>query len=244
MTHEEPFGLPRDLGDGLTLRWATPDDAEAVAQFNLAMHSDPPGEETFLYHWTHDLMRGDHPTTKASDFTVVTDTDGRIISSLNLISQTWAYDGIPFAVGRPELVATLPEYRRRGLVRQQMALIHQKSAARGELVQAITGIPWYYRQFGYEMGLDLGGGRQLFWARPGNDEKVETEPYQVRPATADDIPVLQELYTAHLGRSLIARLRTPELWRYEMFGSNPESIWTLKLKMVLTPDDEVVGYVN
>ena len=244
MTHEEPFGLPRDLGDGLTLRWATPDDAETVAQFNLAMHSEPPGEETFLYHWTHDLMRGDHPTTKASDFTVVTDTDGRIISSLNLISQTWAYGGIPFAVGRPELVATLPEYRRRGLVREQMALIHQKSAARGELVQAITGIPWYYRQFGYEMGLDLGGGRQLFWARPGNDEKVETEPYQVRPATADDIPVLQELYTAHLGRSLIARLRTPELWRYEMFGSNPESLWTLKLKMVLTPDDEVVGYVN
>lgn len=85
MTHEEPFGLPRDLGDGLTLRWATPDDAETVAQFNLAMHSEPPGEETFLYHWTHDLMRGDHPTTKASDFTVVTDTDGRIISSLNLI---------------------------------------------------------------------------------------------------------------------------------------------------------------
>jgi hypothetical protein len=29
-----------------------------------------------------------------------------------------------------------------------------------------------------------------------------------------------------------------------MFGSHPESIWTLKLKMVLTPDDEVVGYVN
>jgi hypothetical protein len=64
MTHEDPFGLPRDLGDGLTLRWATPDDAEAVAQFNLTMHSEPPGEEKFLYHWTHDLMRGDHPTTK------------------------------------------------------------------------------------------------------------------------------------------------------------------------------------
>ena len=29
-----------------------------------------------------------------------------------------------------------------------------------------------------------------------------------------------------------------------MFGSHPESLWTLKLKMVLTPDDEVVGYVN
>jgi GNAT superfamily N-acetyltransferase len=244
MTHEESFGLPRDLGDGLTLRWATPDDAEDVAQFNFTMHSEPPGEEKFLYHWTHDLMRGDHPTTKASDFTIVTDADGRIVSSLNLISQTWAYDGIPFPVGRPELVATLPEYRRRGLVREQMAVIHRKSAARGELVQAITGIPWYYRQYGYEMGLDLGGSRQLFWARPGNDEKVEQEFYRVRPATVDDIPLLQELYLAHLGRSLVTRLRSPEQWRYEMFGSHPESIWTLKPKMILTLDDEVVGYAN
>jgi GNAT superfamily N-acetyltransferase len=244
MPSEDTFDLPHDLGDGLTLRWATLEDAEAVAQFNLAMHSDPPGEEKFLYHWTHDLMRGDHPTTKAGDFTVVTDAGGRIVSSLCLISQMWAYDGIPFAVGRPELVATLPEYRRRGLVREQMAVVHRESAARGELVQAITGIPWYYRQFGYEMGLDLGGGRQLFWARPGNDEKVEPEPYQVRPATADDIPVLQELYLAHLGRSLITRLRGPEQWRYEMFGAHPESIWTLRLKMILNAADEVVGYVN
>ncbi len=244
MTHEDTFSLPRDLGDGLTLRWATPDDAEAVAQFNLAMHSDPPGEEKFLYYWTHDLMRGDHPTTKAGDFTVVTDADGRVISSLNLISQTWAYDGIPFAVGRPELVATLPEYRRRGLVREQMDVIHRKSAARGELVTAITGIPWYYRQFGYEMGLDLGGSRQLFWARPGNDEKVEPEPYRLRPATADDIPLLQELYVAHLGRSLITRLRSPEIWHYEMFVSHPESIFTKKLKITVTPDEQVVGYVD
>ena len=180
MTPEGTFGLPRDLGDGLTLRWATPDDVEAVAQFNFTLHSEPPGEEKFLYHWTYDLMRGDHPTTKASDFTVVTDADGRVVSTLNLISQTWAYDGIPFPVGRPELVATLPEYRRRGLVREQMDVIHRKSAARGELVTAITGIPWYYRQFGYEMGLDLGGSRQLFWARLGNDEKTRLSKYTAR----------------------------------------------------------------
>jgi predicted acetyltransferase len=243
MTPEDSFGLPVDLGDGLTLRWATPDDAEAVAQFNFEMHSWPPGEEKWLHHWTHDLMRGDHPTTKAGDFTLVTDADGRVVSTLNLISQTWAYDGIPFPVGRPELVGTLPEYRRRGLVRRQMEVIHRKSAARGELAQAITGIPWYYRQFGYEMGLDLGGSRQLFWGRPGNNEKVEPEPYHMRPATVDDIPLLQELYVAHLGRSLITRLRSPEQWRYEMTGSHPESIWTIKPQLILTAEEEVVGYV-
>lgn len=247
MTVQDEFGLPRDLGDGLLLRWATPDDAEEVARFNLGIHSDNPDEpEQFLYHWTHDLMRGDHPTTKAGDFTVVVDSNGggRIVSSLNLISQTWAYDEIPFPVGRPELVGTLPQYRRRGLVREQMAVIHALSASRGEIVNAITGIPWYYRQYGYEMGLNLGGSRQLFWARPGNDEKVEEETYRLRPATADDIPLLHELYRAHLGQSLITRLRDDAQWRYEMFGSHGESIWTLKPQMILTPEDRVVAYAN
>lgn len=245
MTSTETFGLPQDLGDGLTLRWATPEDAEAVAQFNLALHSDDPANpETFLYHWVHDLMSGRHPTTKASDFTVVTGADGVIVSSLNLISQMWAYEGIPFPVGRPELVATRPEYRRRGLVRRQMDVIHRLSASRGELVTAITGIPWYYRQFGYEMGLDLGGGRQLFWARPGNGEMVAEEPYQVRPATAEDIPLLAELYTAHLGRSPIVRLRGPANWQYEMFDTHPEAIGRLKLKMITTAAGEPVAYFN
>ena len=35
-THQQQFALkfPRDLGDGLVLRLATPDDTEALAQFS------------------------------------------------------------------------------------------------------------------------------------------------------------------------------------------------------------------
>lgn len=241
----DAFGLPRDLGDGLLLRWATPADTEDLAKFNLSMHSENPDEpEMGLYYWVHDLMRGDHPTTRASDFTVVVDrnAENRIVSSLNLISQMWAFDGILFPVGRPELVATHPDYRRRGLVRTQMEVIHALSASRGELVTAITGIPWYYRQFGYEMTINLGGSRQLFWARPGNREKVDEEPYRVRPATAGDIPALGELYKAHLGDSPITRPRDDALWRYEMFTIHPESFWSVKPRMIESVDGQVVGY--
>ena len=89
---------------------------------------------------------------------------GQIVSALCLIPQTWTYDRIVFGVGRPELVATDPRYRRRGLVRAQMDVVHEWSRERGHLVQAITGIPWYYRQFGYEMALALAGGRAGFAA--------------------------------------------------------------------------------
>lgn len=247
MQSTDEFGLPRDLGDGLVLRWATIDDSEEIARFNLAMHSDNPDEpEMGLYYWVLDLMRGDHPTTQAGDFTVVVDTneDDRIISSLNLISQTWAYDGIPVGVGRPELVATSPEYRRRGLIRQQMEIIHKLSARRGELVTAITGIPWYYRQFGYEMALNLGGSRQLFWARPGNSDKVEKESYQIRPVTAEDIPLLHDLYREHLAGSPVTRLRDDAQWHYEMFTTHPKSFWFLKPRLIETLDGRVIGYVT
>ncbi|MDQ2809370.1 MAG: GNAT family N-acetyltransferase [Chloroflexota bacterium] len=219
---DESAGLPRDLGDGLTVRWATVTDTEALAEYNVRHLSDhwsdqPAKRNEGVGDWTRDLMGGTHPTTRAGDFTLVTDSraGGRIVSSLCLISQTWAYAGIPFAVGRPEVVSTSPAYRRRGLVRAQMDAVHARSAARGELVQVITGIAWYYRQFGYAMTVAHGGSRR--WlpfripAAPAADP-----PYQVRPATPDDIPLLTQLYAIHCRHGLLTRLRDAAEWRYEL----------------------------
>jgi len=243
------FDLPRDLGNGLTLRWATPGDTEELAAFNLQIHSDNPDEpEMFLLDWTRDLMRGDHPTTQASDFTVVVDENegGKIVSSMNLISQTWAYDGIPFAVGRPELVGTNEAYRRRGLVRAQFAAIHALSAARGEQVQAITGIPWYYRQFGYEMTVNLGGGRVYHLNLDKTPVVAEEEPYRVRPATAADIPVLKTLYEAFCAGSLLSRTRDERLWQYEMFTAHRDSEYARHVYMVETavPTPQPIAYLE
>ena len=119
---------------------------------------------------------------------------GKIVSSLNLISQTWSYAGIPFGVGRPELVGMLPEYRNRGLVRLQFEVVHGWSAQRGELVQAITGIPYYYRQFGYEMGLDLDIGRFGYKPHVPRLKDGETESYRIRPAVEADLGFISSLY--------------------------------------------------
>jgi predicted acetyltransferase len=91
---------------------------------------------------------------------IVEDTRARqLVSTMCLIPQTWTYAGIPFGVSRVEMVATDAAFRRRGLVRAQFEVLHAKSELMGHLAQGITGIPWYYRQFGYEYALDLGGGR-------------------------------------------------------------------------------------
>ena len=107
----------RDLGDGLVLRRVTREDTEALVAFNTTIHGNiEKGEpEERVGAWTRDLMEKPHPTFDTGDFTVVEDTrTGKIVSSLCLISQTWSYSGIPFGVGRPEIVGTDPEYRNRG----------------------------------------------------------------------------------------------------------------------------------
>ena len=213
------MAIIRDLGDSLVLRHATQDDIEALAQFNSFIHKDfgatDPADE--IGWWTRDLMRGDHPTTKAEDFLIVEDTrDGSIASTTCLISQVWKYGGIPFKVGRPELVATNPKYRNKGLVRAQFDELHRWSAERGELAQAITGIRYYYRQFGYEMTLNMPARRVGYKVSTLPLKEGEAEPYVVRPATDEDIPFIASLVAEAEKRYFITLQRDEAYWRYVM----------------------------
>src|SRR3712207_2919588 len=115
--------LPRDLGDGLLLRRATAADTEALVELNVEVFEEPADGEGA--HTVRALLRSDHPTMGDGGFTLVEDLrTGAVVSSLCLIPQTWTYGGIPFAVGRPELVVPRRDHRRRGLVRAQFAVIH------------------------------------------------------------------------------------------------------------------------
>lgn len=245
-TRQKEKTILRDLGDGLILRRTTEADTEALVAFNAQIHSDEGPEKPDLRvgAWVRDLMAGSHPTFQIGDFTVVEDTThGKIASSMNLISQIWSYDGMPFGVGRPELVGTLPEYRNRGLVRAQFELIHQWSAERGELVQAITGIPYYYRLFGYEMTLNLGGGRAGYRSQVPQLKEGEEESYRVRKADEPDLGLIAGLYQAACQRYLINCVWEDSLWRYELKGKSAQNVNRFELCIIETPLGEPVGFL-
>src|SRR5688572_12257771 len=121
------------------MRRSTTEDAERLADFHALVQIDP-GQvppNMNIHAWIMDLMDGSHPAFHPGDFLLVEDTAiGEIASSTCLISQVWTYGGVPIKVGQPELVSTREEYRRRGLVREQFRVLHELSAARGELMQA------------------------------------------------------------------------------------------------------------
>jgi hypothetical protein len=239
--------LPRDLGNGLLLRLSTHADGEALAEFNRWVHRDagvvepdePVGE------WTRELLSGQHPTFGEHDFTIVAEREtGRIVSTLNLISQTWTYGGIPFGVGRVEAVGTAPEYRRRGLIRLQFDVVHRLSAERGEQVQAITGIPYYYRQFGYEMAMNLGGGREGYPSALPALKEGQTESFVLRPVVESDLDFVLELDRLTAQRSLVHAPRDARLWRFELFERRTNTVQRAEWRIVQTPAGQRGGLIG
>jgi hypothetical protein len=235
----------RELGYGLVLRRATADDEEALAAFigDVLRPQDSAEPSRSLTAWERDLVGGRHPMFRPEDATVVADRrTGAIVSCLHLISQTWAYGGVPIAVGQPELIGTLPDRRGGGLVRAQFDVIHRWSAERGHLLQVISGIPWFYRQFGYELAIERGGGPRVFL--DGLTPVPEPLPgWRVRPAVDADVPFLVELSAAAAARSLVSVPRDAALWRYELTGKRMESAARREIR-ILERDSERVGYLG
>ena len=246
--HQQQFALklPRDLGNGLVLRLTTPDDAESLAQFSGRVFGRDNKIDEIAMLYTRDMMRELHPIIGPANTFIVEDTrtPGKIVSTMCLIPQTWTYAGIPFGVGRPEMVATDPDYRRRGLVRAQFEVVHALSESLGHLMQGITGIHWYYRQFEYEYALDLGGGRIAYFSNVPTLKENESEPFRVRAATFDDIPFLSAVYDRECARSLVACPRSPELWRYQLEPQSAAMAWRAPYHIIETNDGRAVGYVQ
>ena len=235
----------KKLGDGLILRRSKKEDTEELMEFNGRVHAESGSDEPFkpIADWVRDLMSKPHPTFDPADFTIVEDTNtGKIVSCLNLINQTWSYEGVEFGVGRPELVGTDPEYRHRGLVRAQMNLVHDWSAQRGHLVQSITGIEYYYRLFGYEMALDLDGGRIGYLPDEPKLKDDQQEPFIIRTANAEDIPFIMNVYKRVMARNMVSCLRDADYWQYELTGKSAQSMQRSELRIIERAGGEQVGF--
>ncbi len=242
--------MQRTLDGGLILRTLSEGhagDCERLPQFYADVNGegDTEEEKEGLRQWTEDLIHR-HPTTTLDDIFVVVDPahDDRIASATLLIPQTWRYEEIPFAVGRPELVGTLPDYRRRGLVRALMEAVHARSAALGHHVQAITGIPHFYRAFGYTMALDLGPRASLALTAFPERAPDAPAPFTLRPATVDDIPRMAAWHEWAAHGRLLTDARSPAEWKHTVAGHSPASVRNVIHLLITNPAGEDVGFVE
>lgn len=239
-THLDSGLILRSLSEGVA------SDRERLPDFLAEVEAEGEAEiyKEHIRRWTRLLLDG-HPTTTADDIFVVVDPakDDALVSATLLIPQTWRYEDVDIAVGRPELVATHPDYRNRGLVRTLFEVIHARSAALGHHMQVITGIPHFYRKFGYTMAIDLGVRGALPLANRPTPENW-TPTYTLRPATADDAPDVAR-FSAYFARErVLTEHYPPDILRYDIAGrvanTFPGSIYL----MVIDASGQSVGFLT
>jgi predicted N-acetyltransferase YhbS len=188
------------LPGGLVLRSAEAGDVDQLVAQNAAAFGPQDGPDVRCH-----LEQGPGPDA----WSVVLDGT-RIVSSVAGLPIVFRYDGVDLAGCQIEYVVTDDAYRRRGLVQAQIDWHHRRSAERGELLQAIGGIPYFYRRFGYGYGLDH---PTLFvFDEP---ELSPTDQVEVRDARAEDLDglvALERLRPIEGFRSV----RTPERWALQL----------------------------
>ncbi len=226
---------PQTLSSGLVLRCANnPEDVEKIAVFNESIFGPAVGVMTrslFLHH----------PDIEFQDLLLVEDpVDGRVISSLCLIPYTIHLDGVQIPCGEMGIVGTDEAYRGQGLVRCLVKAFNQRLADRGCLLSNIEGIPYYYRQFGYEYALPLDMEIHLELRHIPNDN----DPlHSFRPAAEADLPRLKQAYDEAAKPYAIHSVRSLEIWKYQ-FHHTKGGETDGETILVETPTGDFCGYLR
>jgi predicted acetyltransferase len=135
----------------------------------------------------------------------------KTVATLNLIPSDWSVGGIPLKVAEMGNVATLPEYRNRGLIRRLVSEYHKEVAGQGYALSVIEGIPYFYRQFGYEYALPLDEETTIPLERlPSHQSRLE-----IRPFTDKDVPRAMKLLAQTQNKFYVHSVRDELIWKMQ-----------------------------
>jgi predicted N-acetyltransferase YhbS len=153
----------------------------------------------------------DHYPPMTLDHVFTVTYGGETVASLILIPQTWVMDGVELGVAEMGCVATHPDHRNRGLQRMLNERFDEAAEAGGYDLCALAGIPFFYRQFGYEYALDLDHKSIVAVSRlPDTPPSLETRGF-----TEADIPAAAALLEAAADRYMVHSRRSLPVWRMQ-----------------------------
>ena len=177
-----------------------------------------------------------HPKMTLNDFYVIKEK-GRMVSTINLIPVTWSIGGIDLKVAEMGHVGTLPEYRSRGLIQKLVSQYHRDVQKQEYDIAVIEGIPYFYRQFGYEYAIPL---LEETTIRIDQIPEFKTK-MRVRPFIEKDIPKAKELLDKSQTKYYVYSIRDGTVWKMQQktgVASDPEPFQSY----VVEEQTEVVAY--
>ena len=137
---------------------------------------------------------------------------GIFVSAFLLMPWTWEMEGVTLEIAQMAGAATLPEYRRKGLVGELINRFDRTVAAEGYDLAVINGIRGFYRQFGFSYALPVENHVNLDLDLI--PERPVEETHNIRLADESDIPFLMEQDEAYRANFSISAFRDEAAWEY------------------------------
>ncbi len=203
--------MKETLPEGFRIRTIRDEeDIQKAVRLNALIHGNDAGE----------LVQGlctRHPTMRLEDcFFVEEEATGRMVSFLCLIPLKWSYEGVELKVAELGCVGTLETYRRRGFIRA-LNQEYEKRMREGEYdLSVIEGIPYFYRQFGYEYAIPLDEECTIRLEQIPEPEEGETlKNIIIRPLTLDDITEARRLLEQTISSLSVHTVRDESTWLHQ-----------------------------
>lgn len=202
-----------ELPDGFEFGYVeTDEDVEELVKFHSIVHPDDdtevlprqianlPGFGREMNYFIRDLDKG------------------IMVTVLNSIPFIWNYEDIPLKNLELGWVGTLKAYRRKGLNKLLYNHFENLLHSCSYDLSTIQGIPYYYRQFGYDFIIPMD---HTVWTRTNQIQPFNAESppeymkLDIRPAEEKDIPIMMDLLDELNQKLLVYASRSPELWKLQ-----------------------------
>ncbi len=136
-------------------------------------------------------------------------TDGsQVLSTAAIFPGQLTVGSVVLGAGAIEFVATRENAEGQGLVRQLMDEIHRTASSRGEMVQWMVGITYFYRRFGYEYAIPV-EGMHLF---AQGEAPAMPSGWSVRAADAGDSATIAGAQRSFAAQADVALTAADAMW--------------------------------
>ncbi len=171
-------------------------------------------------------------------YTQVAVVDGKLVSAVQICKRVVACGDFRLTMGGIANVVTLPEYRghhyNTGCLRHAIAVMEADAM---DFSLLWTGINAFYARVGFATM-----PTRTLYGPVRENFKPRASAYSVRPATADDLPAIRDIYGEYNRERPFTVQRTEAYWR-DWIGISPEKI-PATLLTAGDPLGEAQGYVR
>jgi len=182
----------------------------------------------------------DHPATSPEHWLFVEEAKtGAVVSTLCLIPWRVRFEGVELKAGEMGIVGTKKAFRNKGLIRYQVERFNDLLECGGYDLSHIQGIPYFYRQFGYEFAVPLEPRWRVDLDRIPDPKKKTGVRF--RRADHADLPELLRLFDEVNQRFTVRALRDASIWAY-LFGPSMKTETAANTWIVTNGSGEVASY--